>query len=407
MVHYLLATDEQRQFADVARKILEKELAPRISELEQAHGAEAFPRDVVETLAKAGYCGLGIPERFGGMGLDYKTRALIFEEMAQIDAGFSFSFALGCSAPGKIEFTAMPMEEKQMWYDRCMNGEAIFAAALTEPGAGSDTKAIRTTAVQDGGEWVINGTKCFITNGGIADAVTVSAYIDKSKGAAGIGQFFIEKERGFEVGKIEDKMGLKLSVTSELYFDEVRVPLDHQVGSVYTLAPEDAKQLPPQKLGNANILEALAVSRIANMVHALGIGQRALDESVKYAKERRQFGKRIFDHEGLGFMIAGMQRKVDAARALLYYGLDCLDIGVDVGTLSPSTKVQVSESMMEVCVDAVQVHGGYGYMKDFPVEKLMRDIKIFSIFEGTNQINELVAARMLSGRDPQAERPAR
>ena len=405
MVHYHFATDEQRELAENCRKILEKELAPRISDLEKAEGIAAFPRDVVRTLGKAGYCGMAIPEKWGGYGFDFKTQTLIYEEMAQIDAGFSFNFALGCCGPVGIETTAIPKEEKQVWYDRCRSGEAMFATCLTEPNAGSDTRMIRTTAVQDGDEWVINGTKCFITNGALADAFVVSAYVDKSKGSAGIAQFFVEKDRGVKIGKVEDKMGLKLSITSEVIFDEVRVPMDHLCGSIYYLKPDEAKELPVSKLkGNALILNGIAIARITSMVHALGLGQAALDCAVKYAKERRQFGKRIIDHEGLGFMIADMQMRVDAARALLYYSVDCLDSQIDTGTLSPSTKVYVSESMLQVALDAIQVLGGYGYMKDYPVEKLARDAKVFSIFEGTNQINKLVAVRTLAGRDPQAPR---
>lgn len=400
MVHYLFATEEQRELADGCRKILEKELAPRISELEKAEGADAFPRDIVKILGKAGYCGMAIPERLGGFGFDIKTQTLIYEEMAQIDAGFSFNFALGCPSPA-IETTAMPKEEKQMWFDRCLSGDAMFASCLTEPNAGSDTKMMRTTAVQDGNEWVINGTKCFITNGALADAFTVSAIVDKTKGNAGIAQFFVEKDRGVTIGKVEDKMGMKLSVTSEVIFDNVRVPMGNMIGSIYFMNPEEAKALP--KPSASSMLEGLAYARITSMVHALGLGQAALDCAVKYARERRQFGKRIIDHEGLGFLIADMQMKVDAARALLYYSVDALDQKMDTGTLSPSTKVFVSESMLEVALDAIQVLGGYGYMKDYPVEKLARDIKAFSIFEGTNQINRLVCARLLSGKDPQAK----
>lgn len=407
MVHYRFATEEQRALAEDCRKILEKELAPRVSDLEKAQGIDAFPRDVVRTLGKAGFCGMAIPEKWGGLGFDLKTQTLILEEMAQIDAGFSFSFGLGCSSPG-VETTAMPKEEKQMWFDRCLSGDAIFATCLTEPNAGSDSKMIRTSAVRDGNEWVLNGTKCFITNGGVADAFIVSAYVDKSKGAAGIAQFFVEKERGVKVGKIEEKMGLHLSVTSEVIFENVRVPMDHMIGSIYFLKPDEAKELTGSKLtGQAAIMAGLAHARISSMVHALGIGQAALDTAVKYAKERRQFGKRIIDHQGLGFLIADMQTKVDAARALLYYSVDCLDQELDTGTLSPSTKVFISDAMMQVTLDAIQVLGGYGYMKDYPVEKLARDIKPFAIFEGTNQINKMVSYRYLAGKDPLAAKKSR
>lgn len=400
MVHYHFATEEQRALAQDCRRILEKELAPRLADLEKAEGIDAFPRDVVKTLGKAGFCGMAVPKRWGGFGFDLKTQTLILEEMAQVDAGFSFSIALGCASPG-IETTAMPKEEKQMWFDRCLSGDAIFATCITEANAGSDVKMIRTTATQDGGEWVINGTKCFITNGAIADAFIVSAYVDKSKGAGGIAQFFVERDRGVKNGKIEDKMGLHTSMTSEVIFDNVRIPMDHMIGSIYFMKPEEAKEIPGSKLtGKAAMMAGLAHARISSMVHAVGIGQAALDAAVKYAKERRQFGKRIIDHQGLGFLIADMQTRVDAARALLYYGIDCLDAEIDTGTISPSTKVFISDSMMQVTLDAVQVLGGYGYMKEYPVEKLARDIKPFAIFEGTNQINKMVSYRHLAGKDP-------
>lgn len=404
MVHYLLATDEQRELANTARSIMEKELQPRIAELEQKN---EFPRDVLKMLAEAGYYGMGIPERWGGLGFDLKTQMLIYEEMAQVDAGFSFSFDLACGIM-PLEYTGLTKAEKQIWFDGVLAGDVVCATALTEADAGSDTKAIRTTAVydRDTDEFVINGTKCFISNGGIADVFFVSAYVDKSKGAAGVAQFFVEKERGVQVGKTEDKMGLKLSVTSELIFEDVRVPATHMVGALYKTDPAEAQRLAGASglAGNAAILAGLAKVRITTMIHALGISQAALDYAVKYAKERRTFGKRIIDHQGLSFLIADMQRRVDASRALIYYSVDCLDKGLPVGTLSPSTKVFVSEATMQVALDAVQVLGGYGYMKEYPVEKLMRDAKIFSIFEGTNEINKMVSARMLGGRDPQTKK---
>mgnify|MGYP000855898643 CR=1 FL=1 len=398
MVHYKFATDEQRQLADGARLILEKELKPRIEEIEKTGG---FPRDVVKSLADAGYSSISIPERWGGLGFDNRTQAIIYEEMAQIDAGFSFSYALAAKPSLVLEYTGISKEEKQKWFDRTMAGEVIWATALTEPDAGSDTRAIRATAVQDGNEWVLNGTKCFITNGGVADVFVVSAYYDKSKGSAGIGQFVVEKERGVKIGKIEDKMGLKLSVTAEVILEDVRVPLSHMVGSIFMMDPKAAKELPKVEMGNKGVLAQLADARITTMVHSLGIGQAALDHAVEYAKVRRTFGSRIIDHQGLGFLIADMQMKVDAARALLYYSIDCLDAGLDTGTLSPSTKVFISDNMMQVALDAIQVMGGYGYMKEYPVEKLARDAKIFAIFEGTNEINKMVSVRTLAGRDPE------
>lgn len=402
MVHYLLATDEQRELAEGARKILDRELAPRVAELDRTH---QFPMDVLKTMAEAGYYNMGLPERYGGLGLDFKTQSLIYEEMAQVDAGFSFSMSIA-SGIQVIETTGISQEEKQAWYDKALVGDVICATALTEPGAGSDDKAIRTTAVRDGNEWVLNGTKCFISNGGIADVFVISAYVDKSKGSKGIAQFFVEKERGVKVGKTEDKMGLRLSVTSELVLEDVRVPMDHMVGSLFMLRPDEGKALMATQgeLGRASMMNGLAIARITTMFHAIGIAQSAVDHAVKYAKERRTFGKRICDHQGLGFLLAEMQMRLDACRGLAYYAVECLDRGLPVGTLSSSTKVYVSEAVMQITLDAVQVLGGYGYSCEYPVEKLVRDAKIFSIFEGTNQINKMVAYREMCGRDPQAVR---
>lgn len=403
MVHYNFATDEQIELADTARKMLEKNLAPRLEELEQKG---SYPRDIHKLMADAGYVGMEIEEHWGGLGLDLKTQALIYEEMAQVDAGFSFSLALS-SAIGSIAATGMPVAEKQMWYSKVLSGDAITATCLTEAGAGSDEKAIRTKATLVGEEYVLNGTKCFITNGACANIFMVSALVDGGSGKDSIATFIVEKDRGVTVGKTERKMGLKLSETSEVVFEDVHIPADHLVGSIAKYDPAEAARMAkenPGMIGYAGIMRGLAVARITSMTHALGIAQRALDEAVAYAKVRRQFNRRIIDHQGLAFKIADMQMKLDAARALLYYAIDTLDAGKDIGTLSSSTKVFVSDVAMEVTLEAVQVLGGYGYMQDYPVEKLMRDAKIFAIFEGTNEINKMINARLLAGRDPEAKR---
>ena len=385
MVHYAFATQEQRELADNARKIMEKELPPeRRAQLDREG---RFPMDVLKKLAEAGYFGMEIPEEYGGLGFDVKTRSIILEEMAQVDAGFSFSFE-GASKIENLLRTNLPREEKQMWLDRTLAGDCIGAFAMTEPNAGSDAAAIRTTAVKDGDEYILNGTKCFITNGPICDYVMVVAITDKEKGPrGGFSMFMVERGTpGFTVSKHEDKMGIRLSETAELVFDNCRIPASHLVGK--------------EGDGFGASMDELAAVRVTCMINALGIAQAALDYAVKYAKERRTFGKRIIDHQGLGFLIAEMQTKVDAMRALVYYGIDMIDQGIPLGTISSATKIFVSETAMQVCVDAVQILGGYGYMRDYPVEKLMRDIKIFSIFDGTNQIQRQILQKMLAGKDP-------
>jgi alkylation response protein AidB-like acyl-CoA dehydrogenase len=389
MVEYLLATDDQKTMAENARKILEKELPfKRLEELEKAdEGRGQYPLDVHKTMAEKGYCGMNIPEEWGGLGLDVVTLALIFEQMAKVDAGFTFSFSNAGGFFPLIAQTGISKQEKQKWADNIMAGDSIGAFAITEAEAGSDATAMRTTAVKKGHEWVINGTKCFISNGPIADHFIVAAWDDKTKRASqGITAFFVEKDRGVQVGKKENKMGLKLSETSEIILDNVSVPEDHVIGEV-----------------GHGFVKALATisgeGRGVGMSYPLGLAQAALDYAIDYAKERRQFGKRIIDHQGLGFLIADMQARTDVSRAMLYYTLNCLKAGINIGRLSSVLKVTISDNTMQTTVDAVQVLGGYGYMKDYPVEKFMRDAKIFQIFSGSNQIQRNTIAKSLAGKD--------
>ena len=234
MVNYIFATEEQKEFAQGAYDILKNELLPQIDDLEKADGSLGkFPMDVFQTMVDAGYYAMNIPEEYGGLGLDNVTTALIINEMAKIDAGFTFShYNMGVYFPQILQ-TSMPEEEKQMWADKLLSGEARGTFAVTESGAGSDAGAMRTTAVLDGDEWVINGTKTFITSATMANYILVAAWTDKSKRASeGVTFFFVEKERGWEVARKEYKMGLKLSETSEVIFDNVRVPKDHVIGEV-------------------------------------------------------------------------------------------------------------------------------------------------------------------------------
>ena len=390
MVHYLFATDEQRELANGVRQILDNELAPRIEELEHGdNGLGEFPMDVLRTLADAGYYGMNIPEEYGGLGFDLMTQAIIMEEMSQVEAGFAFSCFNGGNFFPFILQTGMSREEKQKWADRILSGDAVGCFALTEPQAGSDAAAIRTTAVRDGDEWVLNGTKCFISNAPIADHFFIVAWTDKSQGPGkGITLFFVEKDRGVQIGKKERKMGLKLSCTSDVILEDVRVPADHVVGEVGA--------------GFGNALNMLNEDgRIFDSVTALGIAQSALDKAIAYARERRQFGKRIIDHQGLGFLISDMQARTESSRALLYQTIEAVCRKMPTGHLTSSVKIVVTDNAMQTATDAVQVFGGYGYSAEYPVEKLMRDAKICQIFGGTNQIQRMIVARDLAGRDPE------
>lgn len=377
----ILLTQEQRDFADMAAQIVKTELAPRVAELDRTG---EFPLDVMEKLRLAGFYGMNIPEQYGGLGLDNTTQLAIFEEIAKVDAGFSFNFALAAGEFSMLEEAGASEEIKQYYADKILSG-SICSFCLTEAQAGSDAANIRTTAQKVDGEYILNGTKCFITNGALADLFLVFAYTDKSKGAKGISMFLVEKERGVKIGKTEDKMGLKLSVTSEVIFDDVHIPADHLIGT--------------EGRGFIYAMIALEKARVTSMIHALGIAQSAMDTALNYSKVRVTFGKPIIKHQGMAFLLADMQKRIDAARAMLYYAAAAMDRGISLGTLSPSTKIFVSETAMSVTTDAVQVLGGYGYMKEYPVEKLMRDAKVFSIFEGTNQINLMVSSGILEKQD--------
>lgn len=395
MVNYLFATEEQKELAEGVRQILEAELKPRIEEFENANnGLGGYPMEVHQKLVEAGYYGAYIPEEWGGLGLDPVTLGVIYEEMGKFDAGFAFAFAgSGCEFP-KILKTSMPDEEKQMWADKIINEGAMGSFNLTEANAGSDAAAIRTTATYDEAtnEWVINGTKCFCSNAPTASYFICVAWTDKTKKPReGVTAFFVEKERGVQIGKQENKMGLHLAGTSDVIYDNVRVPADHVIGEVgkgFEVA-----------LGGIK-----GASALVNCCSSLGMAQAALDEAIEYAKTRRQFGKRIIDFQGLSFMIADMATKIEAARALMYESLVCARDGVDSGYVDLMIKQHVTDTVMQVCMDAVQVAGGYGYMKDYPFERYMRNAKIFQIFGGTNQIKRKNLMRVIAGRDPEAVR---
>lgn len=370
-------TEDQRSIIELAKSILEKELVPRLAECEKSG---TFPMEVFQSLYKAGLYGLDIPEQYGGMGISHETSFKLNEEMAWYDAGFAFSFRLG-SLVANMVYMAGSEYLKQYVSELVLAGK-IGAFCLTEAEAGSDAAAIRTTAKREGDEYVLSGVKSFISNGAIADFYIVAATIDRNLKHKGITLFLVEKERGVQVGKIEDKMGLKTSVTSEVIFEDVRIPADHLIGEEgrgFNYAMKDMDSIRPM-----------------SMTYAVGIMQRALDEAVNYAKLRKTFGKPIIMNQGLAFLLADMQKLIHVSRSALLYIAHELDAGHPLNGIGSSAKIFVSDCAMKLTVDAVQVFGGYGYMKEYPVEKLMRDAKIFAIFEGTNQIQQNILAGMLS-----------
>lgn len=373
-------TEEQRELMAAVREVARNEVAPHVAAADEAG---ACPLDLYQWGFDMGLHMVEIPEEYGGMGLSYETCAMLFEELAWADSGYADTFVTGFVAFRNILLAGTPAQARR--FADVLAPGAFAAFCLTEAGAGSDVAALRTTAVLDGDEYVINGTKSFITNGSIASLYVVFAKTDPAAGARGITGFLVDGSApGLSAGAKEHKMGFRLSDTCEAVFDNVRVPREAVIGEVGG--------------GMAVALGALNLSRAFISTLAVGIMQRALDEAVAYARERRQFGRPIIEFEMVQAMLADMAVKCQASRAMVNNCMRLIDAGADVRVAGSVVKTFVTDALQEVTSNAVQVLGGYGYSKDYPVEKLMRDAKVFQIFEGTNQIQRLTIARELAKR---------
>lgn len=376
-MEHMIMTDEQRDIVAIAKKILDKELVPQLEEYEKS---SQFPVNVFRSLYNAGLYAIEVPERYGGLGMSYETQFILNETLGYYDTGFGFSFHAGSMSADPV-FIAGSEEQKAWAAEKLLEGK-IFAFCLTEPGAGSDAGAIATTARRDEDEYIISGTKTFISCGEIADYFVVAATIDKSLKHKGITLFLVEKERGVQIGKHEDKMGLRLSPTNEVIFDDVRIPASNLIG-------EEGRGFPV-------VMKNMESVRPQTMTFAAGLMMRAVDEAAKFAKERKSFDMPIIKFQGLSFLLADMLKLTQISHSTLMHIARLLDEGKPLNGIGSSAKIFISESASQVASQAVQVLGGYGYMKEYPVEKLMRDAKIFEIFEGTNQIQQVVLAGLLS-----------
>jgi butyryl-CoA dehydrogenase len=367
-------TQEQKELQQMIREFANNELAPVV--LECDHKGE-MPVEVYNKAFEMGLHAMELPEEYGGSGLDTLTTAIIQEELAKVDAGFAISIAaIGLAL--KPVLIAGTDEQKKLFCDIVTPGN--FAAfALTEAGAGSDAAAVRTTADKVGDEYIINGSKCFITNGGVSQVYIVIASTDKSKGLKGFSAFIVERDReGISVGKEEDKMGIRLSNTTEVIFNNVKVPAKNLLGK--------------EGDGFKIAMKTLDASRAIVGAGAVGISQAAIDHCVKYAKERITFGKPIASLQAIQFMLADMEIQTETSRQMVRYAASIIDAGYPHSKEAAIAKCFAGDSAMKVTTDAVQILGGYGYSREYPVEKLMRDAKIFQIFEGTNQIQRVVIA---------------
>jgi butyryl-CoA dehydrogenase len=376
--------EEHRLLRQTIRDFMTKEVAPVVEEHEHAH---RFPTEVVKRLGEMGWLGIPIPEDEGGAGLDYLAYAIAVEEISRVWGSLGIIVAahtsLGC---GPIHL-AGTKAQKDTYLVPMASGKVIGAYGLTEPGAGSDAGGTRTTAKRDDatGEWVIDGGKRFITNAGQAGTYVVTARTGtRDDGAAEISAFILPADtKGFRVARLEDKLGLHASATGELVFDGCRVPAENQLG-------ETGK-------GFRTFLEILDGGRISIAAMALGLAQAAYDAAVPYAQTREQFGKPIGAFEGVSFMIADMATEIDAARALVWRAAWLKDQGRDYSQAAAEAKLFASEVSSRVTNAAIQVHGGYGYVTEYPVERFMRDAKLTEIGEGTSQVQRLVIARKILG----------
>jgi len=378
-VNYFL-TDEQKEMKGLAARIAREKIAPVAAALDESG---EFPWDVVKAMAQADLFRVFIPEEYEGLGGGVFGMALVVEELSKACGGIALAYA--ASGLGSVPILLYGTEEqKRKYLPRLASGEILAAFALTEPDAGSDAAAIRTSARPEGDHYVLNGTKQWITNGGEASVYTVIARTDPSRGVRGTSAMIVEKGmEGFSFGRKENKMGIRASATRELAFQDVKVPKTGLLGR--------------EGMGFLVAMRTLEQSRPGVAAQAVGIAQGALDKALSYARERRQFGQPIAAFQGMQFLLADMATQVEAARALTYAAARSIDAGDrDVAGISSMAKVFASDTAMKVTTDAVQVFGGYGYMKDYPVEKMMRDAKITQIYEGTNQIQrEIIAQQMI------------
>ncbi|MCK9594187.1 MAG: acyl-CoA dehydrogenase [Candidatus Omnitrophica bacterium] len=375
---YLL-TDEQKMIKELAHKIAEEKVRPVAAKHDKT---EEFPWEILKVIGESDLFGLFIPEEYGGMGVNVLNLCLATEELSRACGGIAVCYA--ASALGTFPIVLFGNDEqKKKYLPDLARGTKIAAFGLTEPEAGSDAGAIKTTARKEGDHYVLNGTKHFITNGGEAQTYTVVAMTNKAKGARGASAFIVEKgTKGFTFGKKEDKMGIRASITQELVFNECKIPKENLLSK--------------EGMGFIVTMKTFDMSRPGVAAQALGIAQGAMELAVKYAKQRHQFGKSISSFQGIQWMLADMATEIEAARALVYSSARMVDAGVkDVGSASAMAKLYASDVAMRVTNDAIQIFGGYGYMKDYPIEKYMRDAKITQIYEGTNQIQRNIIGLQL------------
>jgi len=370
-------TDEQEELQRVIRRFAQTEIAPHVREWDEK---SIFPSEVVRQLGQMGLLGIIFPPELGGSGMGYVEYVLAIEELSRVDGSVGIIVAAHNSLCTNHIFLAGNPEQHRRWVTRLASGEWLGSWGLTEPGAGSDALGARTTAVRSDRGWVLNGSKTFITNGSHADCAVVIAVTDRNKGSHGMTAFVVEKGApGFRPGKKEDKLGLRASDTSELIFEDCVVPDENRLG-------EEGE-------GFIDAMRVLDGGRISIAALALGIGRGAYDAALKYAKERHQFGKSISQFQAVQFKLADMATNLEAAKLLTLNAARMKNAGQKTTLESSMAKLFAGEAAVRICDECVQIHGGYGFIKDYPAEKFYRDVKLCTIGEGTSEIQRMVIAR--------------
>lgn len=372
-------SEEQEMMRKMVREFAEEQIRPFIPAMEEE---ERYPREILKKMAELGLLGIPIPEEYGGAGMDFTSYIIAIHQLSRVSATIGVILSVHTSVGTNPILYFGTEEQKKKYIPKLAAGEYIGAFALTEAQAGSDASALRTRAVREGDSYILNGTKIFITNGGEADTYITFAVTNPDLGAKGISAFIVEKDTpGLKIGKKEKKMGLHGSSTTEIIFDHARVPAENLLGQ--------------EGEGFRIAMANLDTGRIGIAAQALGIAEAALEYAVAYAKERHQFGKPIIQNQGIAFKLADMATEVESARLLVYRAASLKDQGEATGLAASMAKKFASDTAMRVTTEAIQVFGGYGYTKEYPVERLFRDAKITQIYEGTNQIQRKVIAKHL------------
>jgi alkylation response protein AidB-like acyl-CoA dehydrogenase len=375
-------SDEQQQLKKTVREFAEREIAPNVMKWDEA---SEFPLATIKELGKLGILGTIVPVELGGAGMGYIEYATVIEELSRVDGSIGIIVAAHTSLCTNHIFKAGNDAQRKRFVPKLASGEFIGAWALTEPGSGSDAASAICSAVRKGDAWVINGTKTFCTNGHYADVVVVIAVTDRSKGTHGLSAFIVEKgTKGFRPGKKENKLGLRASDTAELIFEDCQVPAESLLGN--------------EGQGFVDALRILDGGRISIASLGLGMAQGAFDAALKYSKERKQFGKPISDFQAIQWKLADMAVQIEAARALIWRAATMKDAGKNTTMASSMAKLYAGEIAVKCANECVQIHGGYGFIKDYPAEKFYRDVKLCTIGEGTSEVQRMVIAREILKR---------